>query len=406
MRVLISQLPTAGHRTGIGHYTAQLLRCLREQAAGDDIDAYPDGWLWLATHAWVRLTASWRKLRARSRGLGWWARPVGVLPRLAFHGLKRWGRSLHDRRFRAAFLEGNYDVYHEPNFIPVPCDLPTVITIHDLSVLLHPQWHPPRRVAEYERGFLRGLSQCCHILTGSDFVRRQVIEVFNFPPAQVTRAYYGIRPHLGPLRPQQTARTLQRLRLVPNYLLYLGTLEPRKNILMLMQAYCGLPAGLRERCPLVLAGSWGWKAEPVADYYQTEGRHRGVYHLGYVPDTYLAALYNGARGLVYPSLYEGFGLPPVEMMACGGAVLASDIDAIAESARGQAHLIDPHDEDAWRQALARLITEDDWWSSLRRGAIQTSKGYTWDRCAAETLAVYRLVGGSAAQSHVGRARAA
>jgi alpha-1,3-rhamnosyl/mannosyltransferase len=409
MRVLVNQLAAIGQRTGVGHYTAQLLRCLRDQAQGDEIDACPQGWMWLVTQAWTRATG---EKQARDECAGREeqcadrkspVRSLLALPRSALHRLRRVGRTLRDRAYGVAFKKGRYDVYHEPNFLPLACDLPTVITIHDLSVLLHPDWHPLQRVREHEHHFLRGLAQCSHILTVSDFVRRQVIENLHFSPDRVTRTYNGIRPCLGPLRPDQTARTLRRLQVKPNYLLYVGTIEPRKNILMVMRAYCGLPPGLRERVPLLLAGNWGWKAGPVVDYYERIGRHHGVRHLGYVPDRYLAALYNGARGLVYPSLYEGFGLPPVEMMACGGAVLASDIDALAESTRGQAHLIDPRDEDAWQRALARLIQDDDWWLRLRRGTISASRIYTWNRCAADTLAVYRLV---AARASASRARAA
>jgi alpha-1,3-rhamnosyl/mannosyltransferase len=179
--------------------------------------------------------------------------------------------------------------------------------------------------------------------------------------------------------------------LPPRYLLCLGTIEPRKNVLTLLRAYCALPAALRERWPLVLAGAWGWNTEAVADYFHAEARHRGVLHLGYVADAHLAAVYNGARALVYPSRYEGFGLPPLEMMACGGAVLASTAEALAETVGGQAHLVHPEDVDGWRAALARVLTDDNWWRALRQGAMAHARRFTWDRCAEETWAVYRTV---------------
>src|SRR5262249_2337622 len=97
--------------------------------------------------------------------------------------------------------------------------------------------------------------------------------------------------------------------------------------------------------------------------------------------------------LVYPSLYEGFGLPPMEMMACGGAVLASTADAVVETVGARAHLIDPHDVDGWRDALQRVVTDDDWWRALRQGVQALARPFTWDRCAAETLAVYRRLCG-------------
>jgi alpha-1,3-rhamnosyl/mannosyltransferase len=182
---------------------------------------------------------------------------------------------------------------------------------------------------------------------------------------------------------------LRQLGLPSRYLLYLGTIEPRKNILMLLRAYVSLPASLRSNWPLLLVGTWGWNAGDVAEYLHGEARHRGVIHVGYVQEHHLPALYSGARALLYPSWYEGFGLPPLEMMACGGAVLASTAGALVETVGRKAHLIDPRDEDGWRAAIARVVEHDDWWRSLRRGVRAIARPFTWERCAEETLEVYR-----------------
>lgn len=118
----------------------------------------------------------------------------------------------------------------------------------------------------------------------------------------------------------------------------------------------------------------------------------------------MAALYCGARALVYPSLYEGFGLPPLEMLACGGAVLASTAGALRETVGGQAHLVDPEDDDGWHASLTRVVFDDDWWHSLRQGAEEVARPYTWDQCAADTLGVYQAVshGISSSESEVSR----
>jgi alpha-1,3-rhamnosyl/mannosyltransferase len=282
-------------------------------------------------------------------------------------------------------------LYHEPNFIPLPINLPTVVTICDLSSVLHPEWHPRTRVVEFERHFHHGLARCQHVLAISEFGRQEIIRTLGLPPERVTCTHLGVRRGMRRLPAQRVAAVLERLGLPPNYLLYVGTLEPRKNLLMLLRAYCALPAELRGRHPLVLAGGWGWKAEAIAEFLDRAGQARGVIHIGYVADRDLAALYNGARALVYPSLYEGFGLPPVEMLACGGAVLASTAGALAETVGGQAHLIAPEDEDGWRNALARVLEDDDWWHWLRDGAVEAARPYTWERCARETWKVYGTV---------------
>jgi len=358
------------------------MRALRH-LPGVEVERFPPRWL-------MNLTALARRARpTRSDGAEsaadptWRQRLMGLL--------RRGGEALLSRRFRAACTRRRPDLYHEPNFIPLPSDLPTVTTVHDLSPLLHPEWHPADRVARYERRFRDGLARTDHVITDSEFVRREIIQVLGLPADRVTRVYIGVRPDFCPLRPAEVAVGLRRLGLPPEYLLYLGTLEPRKNLLTLMRAYCALPESVRQRLPLLLVGGWGWRADAIADYLKRVGEAHGIRHVGYVADAHLPLLYNGARALAFPSLYEGFGLPPVEMLACGGAVLASTAGAIAETVGGHAHLIAPEDEAGWREGLMRIATDDAWWRSLRRGAVEAVRSYTWENCARATLDVYRKV---------------
>ena len=383
MRVVLNQLAALGHKTGIGHYTTELLRCLRQQCGYDEIADYPTGWV-------RRLARTFKEARPYLGEIGGGSPAFLAKRRDRWLGhFRDWGRSWIARRFRKVCAQQDYDLYHEPNFIPFPCDCPTVITIPDLSVLLRPEWHPADRVVYFEKNFHQGLAQALHFLAISEFSRQEVIRSLGISPGRVTRTYMGIRRGLGPVSQPEVARILHQLGLPPRYLLYLGTIEPRKNILMLLRAYCALPQGLRSECPLLLVGSWGWNTAEVADFYHREARHRGVRHIGYVKNRYLPALYAGARALVYPSLYEGFGLPPVEMMACGGAVLASTAGALVETIGTRAHLVPPEDIDGWIDAISRVLQDDDWWRSLRKGVIEAAKPFTWDRCAGETLKVYR-----------------
>jgi glycosyltransferase involved in cell wall biosynthesis len=266
-----------------------------------------------------------------------------------------------------------------------------VVTVHDLSVLLYPQWHPADRVAQHQREFQRGVAGAVHVLAISEHARGEIIRTLGLPADRVTRTYMGVRPGLRPMPEEEVRPGLAALGLPGRYLLYLGTIEPRKNVLALLKAYCSLPGPLRERYPLVVVGGWGWNSGDVHAYLHEEARHRGVVYLGYVAEEQVPYLYNGARALVFPSWYEGFGLPPVEMLACGGAVLASTAGAVAETVGRQACLIDPGDFDGWREAIQRVCTDDDWWRGLRRGAEDAARPFTWRRCAADTLAVYRGV---------------
>jgi glycosyltransferase involved in cell wall biosynthesis len=391
MRVVVNRLAALGLKTGIGHYVTQLLRCLAEQAAPGEIDPFPRGWV-------GRVREACAVARPRLEGGSSTGNSASALARLrgvAMTGLRQGGRAFMAAYFRACCLRQHYDLYHETNFIPLPANVPTVATLHDLSVLLHPEWHPRDRVAHFERYFRSGLQRCVHFLAISEAGRQEVIRHLGIAPERVTRTYMGIRPGLGPLPRAAVHAALHELGLPQRYLLYLGTIEPRKNVLTLLRAYCSLPASFRERWPLLLVGSWGWNTADVADYFHAEARHRGVLHLGYVAERHVPALYNGARALAYPSRYEGFGLPPIEMMACGGAVLASTADAIVETVGRRAHLVAPDDLDGWREALVRVVVDDDWLHELRRGTQEVARPFTWDRCAADTLRVYRALCGEA-----------
>jgi alpha-1,3-rhamnosyl/mannosyltransferase len=297
--------------------------------------------------------------------------------------------------FRAAARVGRFDLYHEPNFVPIATHLPTVVTVHDLSVVLHPEWHPADRVAFHHRHFRRGLDLAEHVVVVSESVRKEVIGVLGVRPDRVTAVPNGIGEQYRPQPPEAVAAVRRRLGLPPRYALAVGTIEPRKNILTLLRAFCDLPAAAREACPLVLAGGWGWKSEPERGLFEAEARAKGVIHLGYVADADLPGLYAGAAALFYPSFYEGFGLPPVEMLACGGGVVASTAAAVREVVGGHARLIDPHDLDGWRDALGRVATDPEYLAESSRGGATHASRFTWKVAAERTREVYRKVLGRA-----------
>ncbi len=389
MKIVVNQMAALGQKTGVGHYAFQLYRHLRARF-GEQVEPYPSKrWQrWeqrlYESYQWMcRLKKRWSRVPSLYL-------PGGVFQKLV-QSVRRWYAHAQLHMHRQIFFGDRYQLYHEPNFIPFASSLPTVTTWHDLSALLYPQWHPAERVKWVQDNLPLTLAQSSHFITGSEFIRRQLIKYLHIPADRVTCVNYGARPEMKPLPGPEVEHILRTLGYPSRYLLYVGTIEPRKNVLRLMQAYCSLPFSVRAAWPLLLVGGRGWRMEREQDYYQSVARHAGVQHVGYVADKYLPALYNGARALLYPSYYEGFGLPPVEMLACGGAVITSTAEALVEVVGQQAHLVHPEDTDGWRQALLRVVTDEDWWQHLRAGAVHKASAFTWQRCAEETHAVYRKV---------------
>ncbi|MBA4191958.1 MAG: glycosyltransferase family 1 protein [Planctomycetaceae bacterium] len=393
MRVVINRLSTAGSLTGVGHYTHELSQHLRSSSSSHVVDLFPNALLWPGVRAGRAVMPLVNRLRARTPRVGGWGplRSFALAAKGIAKGLSRAARTEARRYVQATLTHKNYDLYHEPNFIPLPCDLPTAITIHDLSVLLYPQWHPPARVAGYLKDFRAGLARSEFVFTPSEYVRFQVIQLLNVAPERVRCIYPGTRTTFQPMSDLEVQEGLQRLGLSRGYFLYVGAIEPRKNLSMLLKAYCSLPSAIRERHPLVLAGPWGWLTKSVSNYYESTARHLGVRHLGYVPEKTLPLLYNGARCLLFPSHYEGFGFPPIEMLACGGAVLASNIATLNETIGSQAAMLSPYDADGWRASLLRAATDEDWIRELRRGATQAVAGYSWQNSAQQAWSAYSQI---------------
>jgi glycosyltransferase involved in cell wall biosynthesis len=386
MRVLFNGASAIRPKTGVGHTTANLHRALAAECPRDTFWLYPGERV-------RRLAARFFRPPARVAGAGSppKPRPASLPKRLALRAA-RLGYASH---FHAVARLGRFDLYHEPNLVPFRVPLPTVVTVHDLSVILFPNWHPAERVKRYEQAFARGVAAAAHILVDSDAVRGEAIRVLGLAPDRVTTVHCGIRADFKPQSAAEVAAVRTRLGLPPRYLLYVGTVEPRKNLTTLLRAFCDLPAELRDACPLILGGSWGWKSEPERELFESEARHRGVRYLGYVADEDLPGLYAGAEALFYPSHYEGFGLPPVEMMACGGVAVVSTADAVREVVGASAPLLDPNDLEGWREAMRRAITDRDCLAAYRRTARANAARFNWENAARQTFAVYQAVLGIA-----------
>jgi glycosyltransferase involved in cell wall biosynthesis len=378
MHVILNGIVACRPKTGIGHYLQSLHEHTRPPTAADRCSLFPGP---LTLRLLQRMLGSASGVAAQSARAPWTALPG--------RWLQRAGSCVFRRAFRATAHRLGCDLYHEPNYIPWDCNVPAVATIHDLSVLLYPDWHPAERVKHFETRFFRGLGRCAHLITDSHFIRRQLVHKLGVSADRVTTVHLGIRSLFRPLNSTDVLPVLTRYNLRQGYLLHVGTIEPRKNLLMLMRAYCDLPGTLRERSPLALVGGWGWQNENIREFYESTARHAGVIKLGYVPDDQMPALYNGARALVFPSHYEGFGFPPLEMMACGGAVLASSAASLQEVLPRSLKLLSPDDPAGWRDGMHAILVDDEHWRQNKRGAIEHARSFSWDRCARETWDVYK-----------------
>jgi alpha-1,3-rhamnosyl/mannosyltransferase len=380
VRVLFNGITTLKPKTGIAHAAANLHAAL---AAGFPADRF-----WLYPGA--RVAGAARRFFRPAGGAGPAARkPDGLkaLARRAAGAAAKLGYAAH---FALAARTGRFDLYHEPNFVPFRTGLPLVVTVFDLSVLLYPQWHPAERVKAHEAAFARGLPSP----TTCSWAPRRCAPRHEAPGASGRpRHRDGVRgrPAVPPAAARGARTTAGEYGLPPRYTLYVGTIEPRKNVATLLRAFCALTPKAQAACPLVLAGGWGWKAEAERALFEPEAAPRGAIHLGYVPDDDLPALYAGAEALLYPSFYEGFGLPPVEAMACGTAAVTSTADAVREVVGTSALTLDPHNLDGWRDALARVAADREFLSYYRRRGLAHAAGFTWEACARVTHGVYRKV---------------
>jgi alpha-1,3-rhamnosyl/mannosyltransferase len=299
--------------------------------------------------------------------------------------LQGWRFGMGTRRFRP-------QLYHEPNFLPFKFDGPTVITAHDLSWIRFPETHPDERVVVMNDLFPKALERADHVLTDASFVRQEIIEEFGIAPERITSVPLGSRAIFHPRSAEQCPQVLQERGLnYRGFVLCVGTLEPRKNLELVIRAYSALPERFRRRRPLVMVGMRGWLTSKVESLMQPMVASGEIRPLGFTSDEDLAVLYAAALTLVYPSLYEGFGLPPLEAMASGTPVIVSDRSTLPEVVGTAGVQIAADDEPGLREALLRFDEDSSFWQQCAEASLEQASKFSWERCARETLAIYRKV---------------
>ncbi len=372
MRIGIDGSSILPQRTGMGHYTGHLLAHL----AGAD-----------PSHGYVVFLNSMRHRPPREP---WMERGnVSIVHRrlpgpLLLYAWRYFNRPAIER------LVGEVDVFHSPaTYVPPQRRGARVTTVHDLYFFRHPEdctmlggrflrATVPRRLREMDR-----------IIAISEATRQDLIELLSVPPERIAVVYLGVDPRFRRVEnPAERTAVCARHGLPDRFILFIGTLEPRKNVERLIEAYSLVRREIADAPPLVLVGSRSKSSGQVDAAVERLGLARHVVFAGYVPHADLPALYSAADLFVLPSLYEGFGMPLLEAMACGTPVVAGDTSSLRELAAGRGVLVNPLRADDIAGGLVRVLRDPSLRAvSVERG-LQFARTLTWERCARQTLDVY------------------
>jgi glycosyltransferase involved in cell wall biosynthesis len=364
IRVAFDATALLGTRTGVGLVAAGMLETL---AARSDLELHAFAVTWrggddLAQVVPPGVHAVTRRVPARAARLGW--------SRLGEPKAERW--------------TGPVDVVHAPNFVAPPAHAPVVVSVYDLTFLRFPELCTPDTLA-YPKHLERALADGATVHTTSDFVADEVRTAFALEADRVVRIYPGIGTSATGV-----AATGHALVGASRYVATLGTIEPRKNLDRLVRAFDALAASDHE-VVLVLAGPDGWGAAAVADAIAQADHGDRIRRLGYLGTDDRAHLLAGATALAYPSVYEGFGLPPLEAMAAGVPVVASNGGALPEVLGDAALLPDPADVDAIADALARVLGDDALRSALVARGHERAARYSWPRAGDDLAGLYHRI---------------
>jgi glycosyltransferase involved in cell wall biosynthesis len=276
----------------------------------------------------------------------------------------------------------------------------SVVTVHDLGHRYYPEAHTSRQRLYLEWSTRYHVRTAAHLLTDSQATRDDLVRLYGADPARVTVAHLGVDPTLEPVcEAGRLAHVQRKYGITGPYLLYVGTLQPRKNLLRLIEAFAriaGGPGGSNAQCEvpplqLVLAGKKGWLSKDILAHPVELGIEGHVVYPGFIENADLAALYSGARLFVMPSLHEGFCMPVLEAMACGAPVVCSNASSLPEVAGDAALLFDPLDVEAMAAAIERALGSEELRRKMARRGSERVKAFTWARCARQVLTVLECV---------------
>lgn len=288
-------------------------------------------------------------------------------------------------------LQSKIDLFHAPDhYIPRLGRIPVVATVMDAIPFVHPEW-VSKRLRVFKNAAFRQMARSAQrIITISEYSKADIVHYFGIPAERISVTHLGVNAVFAqPVAPDVKTAVLARYGLQPGFFIFVGTIQPRKNVARIIEAHRMLPEVMQKACPLVIVGRKGWGTDELLPELQAlESRGCGRW-LNYVTDAELHALLQSARALVYPSLYEGFGLPVLEGFAAGLPVISSKTTSIPEVAGDAALLVNPEHSAEIAAAMLQLAEDDALATDLVERGQRRVESFTWDNCLQQTVRVYK-----------------
>ncbi|RVU75431.1 glycosyltransferase family 4 protein [Pantoea dispersa] len=281
-------------------------------------------------------------------------------------------------------------IYHGPNFFLPEHTAKKVCTFHDLSPFKYPDFFEPKRCKYTQQEILKGLARSDYIITVSEYIKKDLSEYFDYPSDKIKTTYLAASEKFFPRDELQTLPVLNKYNLkYQGYSLFIGTIEPRKNLVSLIDAYESMPSALRVSYPLVISGFKGWRNEQILLRIEKAQREGWLIYLGYIPGADIPLLYSAAKVFCFPSNYEGFGLPVLEALQSGIPVVCSNNSSLPEVAGENSLFHEAEDVEGIRNQLEIALCSDEHRRhAIERGIIHARR-FSWEKCAQQTMDVYK-----------------
>ena len=371
MRIAINTIPLLSPLTGVGTYTYHIAKSLR---AIDLINKYTYFYGYYSRDLLAYYNEN-KKIFYQMKELA--------------KKIPAYGTSIARKleALRNTFFKNSFDLYFEPNFIPInirsQC---TVVTIFDFSFTFYPEWHPRERIKHFKKNFWKNIERADRIIVISDFIKKEGINL-GLPEERLRTIHLGFDRETFKIYPPNDLQPIRKKYHLPeHFILFVGSIEPRKNLKNLVEAYISLDEGIRKEIKLVLAGFKGWQNREIMEMLKKV--KTDILYLGYLPETELGKLYNLATVFVYPSLYEGFGLPPLEAMACGCPVIVSNVASLPEVCGDAAQYVEPSDVNSIAEGMEKVLNDGGLRQSLIAKGLKRSKRFSWEQSAKGHLEVF------------------